>query len=429
MPAWKRQVPRKTSPTGYVWEVRWEDLNGKDRQKTFPIKADPDNATDARGRRVKPRSVEKIAEAAEKEAARFCIQVDLELESGKSTAPMTGKGKRFREVAEQMMDASKRLKPKTRRGYEDAYKNHIYDTFGERRISQITSLDVEAWLDDMQTKPKPKGDPDAPDEPYAASSVRGIYVALSKVFKYAQKHQLITVNPCSAVERPRVIREEVEFHTPGEIAAVAEWLDDVAPYGLVVRFAAYTGLRPGELEALRIRDINFLRRHVAVRRQAQYLPGEGLNYVSLKSKRANRDVPLAPSLLVALREHIAQHPYRNDPDALLWPGRRKGGAPGARAPLSYDAPARHESIHSGHVRPAMEELGIRPLVWYAFRHFYASAIAAAGYTIHDLARWMGHENIQLTYDTYMHLFPDTHDMANLDVVAATTPVRPLKKLG
>lgn len=70
----------------------------------------------------------------------------------------------------------------------------------------------------------------------------------------------------------------------------------------------------------------------------------------------------------------------------------------------------------------MEELGIRPLVWYAFRHFYASAIAAAGYTIHDLARWMGHENIQLTYDTYMHLFPDSHDMANLDLVAATAPL-------
>ena len=36
---------------------------------------------------------------------------------------------------------------------------------------------------------------------------------------------------------------------------MAEWLDDVAPCGLNVRFAAHTSLRPGELEALRIRDI------------------------------------------------------------------------------------------------------------------------------------------------------------------------------
>lgn len=226
--------------------------------------------------------------------------------------------------------------------------------------------------------------------------MRGVYVALSKALKYAQKHQLITVNPCGAVERPRVVRVEVEFHTPGEIAALAEWLEDVAPYGLIERFAAYTGLRPGELEALRIRDINFLRRHVAVRRQAQYIPREGLNCFSLKSERANRDVPLAPILLLTLREHIDQHPYRNDPDALLWPGRRSGPS---RA-LSYEVPPRHESIHGGHVRPAMEEPGIRPLVWYAFRHFYASPMAAAGYTIHDLARWMGHENIQLTYDIH-----------------------------
>ncbi|MFD5225275.1 hypothetical protein ACFWHT_06585 [Microbacterium sp. NPDC058342] len=68
-------------------------------QKTFPIKADRDDRTDTRARKVKPRPIERIAKLAEEEAARFCIQIDLELEAGKSTAPMTGKSQRFREVA------------------------------------------------------------------------------------------------------------------------------------------------------------------------------------------------------------------------------------------------------------------------------------------------------------------------------------------
>lgn len=78
----------------------------------------------------------------------------------------------------------------------------------------------------------------------------------------------------------------------------------------------------------------------------------------------------------------------------------------------------------------MEAVGIEPVVWYAFRHFYASACAAAGYNIHDVAKWMGHSNINVTYSTYMHLFAGTHDMAGLDALsAAATPVQPLPRIG
>lgn len=50
----------------------------------------------------------------------------------------------------------------------------------------------------------------------------------------------------------------------------------------------------------------------------------------------------------------------------------------------------------------MEALGFPPLVWYAFRHYFVSACAAAGYNIYDVAKWMGHANINVTYSTYMH---------------------------
>lgn len=389
-----REVPRSG---GIAYEARWKDANGRFRQRTFPTK---------------------------REAERFALRIENELADGLSTDALVKNAKRFREVARASLDASTRLKPKTRRGYEDAYKLHIYPTFGDRRINTITSLDVESWMADLELKIGKR------KQPLSASTRRGIVIALSKVFRYAMKHRLISTNPCAVIDKPQVVREEPVFLTPGQVGAIAEWLDDVAPYGLVVRFAAYTGLRPGELEALRIRDINFLRRHVEVRRQVQRTPGVGWEYLTPKSAKSVRDVPLAPSLLVALGEHIARHPHRADPDALLWPGRRKGGAPGSRAPLSYDVPFRHESVHRSYVLPAMEAVGIEPVVWYAFRHFYASACAAAGYNIHDVAKWMGHANINVTYSTYMHLFAGTHDMAGLDALsAAATPVQPLPRIG
>ncbi len=214
--------------------------------------------------------------------------------------------KRFRDVAQASLDASIRLKPKTRRGYEDAYRLHISPVFGDRRINVITSLDVEAWMADLEATMSSKT-----KQPLTASTRRGIVISLSKAFRYALKHRLTSANPCAVIDKPTVTGEEPVFLSPGQVGAILENLDGTEPvYSLVDRTAAYTGLRPGELEAIRIRDINFLRRHVEVRRQAQFNPREGWSYVTPKSAKSVREVPLSPSLLVALREHIAQHPHR-----------------------------------------------------------------------------------------------------------------------
>lgn len=388
-----REVTRKN---GTVYEVRWRNTNRRFQQRTFP---------------------------ARREADRFALRVENDLAEGNSTDALVKNSKKYREVAEAMMAASHALKPKTRHGYEENFRLHIYPTFGERRITAITSLDVEKWAADMRTKIAPKT-----GRPYAASSVRHAMIALSKVFKYAQRHRLITANPCLGIEKPKLVREEPVFLTPDQVATLTQRLDSTPPYGLVVRFAAYTGLRPGELEALRIRDINFLRRQVEVRRQAQRTPGGRWDYITPKSARAVRDVPLTASLLASLREHIDTHPYRGDPDALLWPRRKKGGHGENRAPLSYDVPLRHESVYRGHMQPALEALNIPIVRWYDLRHFYASACAAAGYDIHTVARWMGHANINLTYSTYMHLFSGMHDMDRLDALSGAQPACPLPRV-
>ncbi|MBU4557491.1 MAG: tyrosine-type recombinase/integrase, partial [Actinobacteria bacterium] len=316
---------------------------------------------------------------------------------------------------------------------------HIYDAFGERRISQISSLDVEKWWAAMQVKLKPKSNPDAPDELYAPSSLNGILTTLGRVFHHAQKHQLITVNPCDAVDRIKMDHTEVEFYDPHEIAALLDYLDLTPPYGLIVRFACKTGLRPGELEALRIGDIkhvNFQRGHVEVVRQRQHTTKRGWKEKRTKTSAANRKVPLPPSLLSELRDHLAQHPHHDDPDALLWPGRDKGGdirhnltPEGADRRLNYNKALRCEGVYRSHVVPALEALGLRKLPWYSFRHFYASWSAAQGYQIETVAKRLGHSNLQIMYKHYLHLFSDHDDMSRLDALDTVAPVQRIPSLG
>jgi hypothetical protein len=63
------------------------------------------------------------------------------------------------------------------------------------------------------------------DPPRASGSVHGAFVALSKAFGYAVKHRLITANPCTVIEKPRVPHVERRFFHPAEVAAIATAMD------------------------------------------------------------------------------------------------------------------------------------------------------------------------------------------------------------
>ncbi|QEO08804.1 tyrosine-type recombinase/integrase [Protaetiibacter larvae] len=391
-----REVARKD---GSAWECRWREPGGTFKQRTFPT---------------------------EETAREFVVELKIERRDNGTTTHMSRLGKKFQDVADASMAASAhRLKPKTLRGYEDAYRLHIFPTFGQRRINTITSMDVEKWMSEMQRKTSLQT-----GRPYAAASVRGAFVALTKVFSYAVKHRLIPANPCAPVERPRLHPHDMVFLAPDEVAAVASELDALPPYGLLVRVAAYSGLRAGELAALRIRDVNFLRGHVEVRRTVAR-GKDGWTFGTPKSARSTRDVPLPRSVLEELRAYLAQHPHRTDPQAALWPGRRKGGYGETRAPLDYDRQINVGSVYRNHFAPALARLGIQPARWHDLRHFYASACAAQGIDIRKVSRWMGHANINTTDSIYTHLFNGSAvaDMDRLDALATAPPAAPVPRIG
>ncbi len=260
--------------------------------------------------------------------------------------------------------------------------------------------------------------------------MRGAYISLSKVFAYAAKHRLIATNPCDVVEQPRVAKADRAFLDPDQVRAIADKLDTFEPYGLIVRFAAYTGLRAGELAALRIRDVNLLHRRVEVRRTLHRVKG-GWEIGTPKSARSTRDVPLGRSLIGELTEYLSQHPRRNEPEAPFWPGRVPGGAGDVRL-LDYDRQFDVASVARYYFKPALAELGLSGYRWHDLRHFYASVCAAAGIEIRKVSRWMGHANINTTDSIYTHLFNGTHDedMDRLDAAAQqSSTVAPLRAIG
>lgn len=261
------------------------------------------------------------------------------------------------------------------------------------------------------------------------SSIRGAYISLPKVFAYATKHRLIATNPCDVVEQQRVAKEERAFLDPDQVRAIADKLDAFEPYGLIVRFAAYTGLRAGELAALRIRDVNLLHRRVEVRRTLHRVEGSW-EVGTPKSARSTRDVPLGRSLITELTEYLSHHPRRNEPETPFWPGRVPGGAGDVRL-LDYDRQFDVASVARYYFKPALAELGLTGYRWHDLRHFHASVCAAAGIEIRKVSRWMGHANINTTDSIYTSLFNGSHDddMDRLDTLAMTPATRAIAHIG
>lgn len=388
-----REVARKN---GAAYEVRWRSASGKFLQKTFPVKRDAD---------------------------RFALRIENELADGGSTDALVKNAKTFREVAEASMTASASIKPKTLEGYERDYRLHIYPVFGNRRINTITSLEVEAWLADMRTKVSERT-----GQPLSPSSVHGTYIAISKAFKYAMKHRLITANPCAVVDKPKVPKVERAYLLPGHVAKLAKALDDSAPYGLILRFAAYTGLREGELAALRVGDVNLLHKRVSVRRTVARVKG-GWREGTPKTARSRRDVPLSGALVAEVATYLAGHPYATNPDAPLWPGRIPGSAGDVRG-LDYERQFDVASLIRYYFKPALATLGLTGYSWHDLRHFYASALLATKhYSLQQISAWMGHASYATTVDLYGHLLDTTPDMDAFDnLMAASADVAPVVSL-
>lgn len=166
-----------------------------------------------------------------------------------------------------------RRKPKTVDSYEKLLDLHVRPAFGSRRVASITYADVDAFVRSVERRGRRPG------------TVRNAFFVLKMVLDYAIKDGKINVNPCQGVELPSPASPEMLFLTAAEVRRLAAALDARSrqrarhrdglppPYGLLVEFAAFTGLRAGEIAALRVDRVDLRAGTVFVNRSASTVKG------------------------------------------------------------------------------------------------------------------------------------------------------------
>jgi integrase len=194
------------------------------------------------------------------------------------------------------------LKPSTRARYESILRVQLRPTWEGVALSDVSHADVVAWVARLTSSG------------LAPSFVRQAHRVFSMVLALAVRDGRMPRNPADKVPLPRAAKPEKRFLTHGEVADLAA---ASGAYALAVRVLAYTGVRFGELAALRVGRVDLTRRRIEVAESATEVGGRVVWGVPKSHQR--RSVPLPRSLVDALAEHIeagisrtscSRHPVR-----------------------------------------------------------------------------------------------------------------------
>jgi integrase len=255
-------------------------------------------------------------------------------------------------------------KPSTLGDYRSVIRAHLLPAFGELRLEDVTADRIEAWKGTLRMSNRTK--------------VK-LLTVLNGIMSRARRLHRLPVNPMADVEKPRHRRSTaIEVFSPEEVLALAREADSEQDAAIYLT-AAFTGLRRGELVALRWRDIDFAAHRIRV--CGSYAGGQ---LTTPKSGKV-RSVPLAPAVAEALAR-LGQRESFVDEDDLVFPG-IVGGY------LDASALARR-------YRAALKRAELRPLRFHDLRHTFGTRMIAKA-DIRRVQEWMGHADVATTMK-YLH---------------------------
>jgi integrase len=280
--------------------------------------------------------------------------------------------------------------------YESAIRVQLAPFFGDRRLDRIGRRDIEGFIRYMgRTGRSPK----------TTLNALGI---LHSIFELARREEWVGGNPCTLVEKPRASTSDPDIHflEPEEIEALLRAVpdDDLGRVeGRIYLTAAMTGMRQGELLALRWRDVDWTVRRVRIRRS--YVRGE---FGAPKSKRSSRSVPLADRLAGELDRLHRDTVYYGD-EALVF-GHPHTGKPIDRSKLRK------------RFKAALAEAGVRDVRFHDLRHTFGTRMAAEGVPMRVLQELMGHRDFKTTL-IYADYAPSAHEAEWVEAAFAPPAVK------
>jgi integrase len=292
------------------------------------------------------------------------------INSGDYRPPSTWTLKRF--VQERWLpEVLPTLKYSTKLHYEHMVNKHLVPEFGDLQLRLITRESVQSFL----TEKLRTG--------LSWKTVKHIRTTFGTILKAAEADDLLSDNPVLKTRLPRrgPIPERASI-APEKLLELLNALRE--PAQSLAWLLALTGLRIGELLALRWRDVDLETGCIRVR-QTVY---EG-QFDDPKTRRSKRTVPLGSKGIEILTR---RKPSRFDPETLVF-------ASGRATPLN------RRNLLNRQLKPACERVGLSGANWHWLRHAHATMLDAVGAPLGTVQALLGHSSSEITREVYLHSLP------------------------
>ncbi|MGX7149542.1 tyrosine-type recombinase/integrase [Enterococcus ureasiticus] len=276
------------------------------------------------------------------------------------------------------------LKESTYASYSHKLQLYVLPSLEKRPLKKITASDMDKLVKGLA-------------QTLSASSVHIVFRITKNCFEAAKERGYIYLNPCERTALPKINKQKVQALTRTQQKAVeAESLKSIK--GLPILLALETGMRIGEICALKWEDIDFESSVLTVQRTKQRIAlpsssGQRTKIIETppKTVNANRIIPLTKKIKTAL---------------LHWK---------KQAISTYVVTSEGHSIEPRTISYRFErvkkKLGLINVSFHALRHTFATRCVELGVNIAAISSLLGHSSIKLTLDTYTNSFLDEQRVA------------------
>ena len=285
------------------------------------------------------------------------------------------------------------VKPNTSNTYRSLYIHHIKDRCGNMLLSEIKYRDYENLLLDLAKSG------------YSRGTISHVNYVFSDLFNYGIQQDIITESPVKKIslnigipEKETVVLTLEEQKIFLKAAKNTNYYDDF-------RFVLLTGIRVGELRGLQWDDIDFNNKRIQISRTVYYLNGEWISGRP-KTEKGYRTIPLTEEALEILKSRKKRNEkIKNIPEKLKQTVFiRSDGELGANASYNYA------------IKTICEKANISIISMHSLRHTFATRCIEAGMNPKTLQVILGHSNISITMNLYVHVNESTKERELLNVI-------------
>lgn len=268
--------------------------------------------------------------------------------------------------------------------------SHILPALGHIPIQKLTARDVQQFVSRLQ-------------DHLVAGRVKSIYTLLHKALRHAVNEDILASNVCDRVILPREETSERPVLNPSQAQKLVQAAKG-SQFETLLIVALTTGLRHGELRALKWQDIDFDREELSVRHSASHICGYGTVESEPKSRRSRRVIALPAFALDALKNHRVNQLEQ----------RLKAGSRWKERNLVFPSSTGNYFVKNTLYRnfyALLDQAALPHIRLHDLRHSAATILLAMGVNIKVVQEILGHSNVSLTLKVYGHVLPGMQEEA------------------